>query len=104
MLYAAPMSRSRPQGARHHAEQERSAERGTYVDQLISQISQQTGISTAQAQQAVQMVVGFLKNQLPAPVASQLEGVLRGQGTGNMPGQGQQMMGNLGDMYGQTNP
>ena len=36
----------------------------------------------AVAKQAVEMVVGFLKDKLPAPVASQIEGVLSG---GEMP-------------------
>lgn len=73
------------------------------MDQLINQITQRTGISQAQAQQATQMVVGFLKNKLPAPVASQIDGVLSGQGMGGMPGQAQQQqgMGGLGDMFGQ---
>jgi hypothetical protein len=71
------------------------------VDQLINQITQRTGISQTQAQQATQMVVGYLKNQLPPQVSSQIDGVLGMQGKGGMTGQAQQMQGGLGDMFGQ---
>ena len=52
------------------------------MDELIKQVVKKVGISEAQAKQAVEMVVGFLKDKLPAPVASQIEGVLSG---GEMP-------------------
>ena len=74
------------------------------MDQLINQITQRTGISTTQAQQAVQMVAGFLKDKLPAPLASQVAGVLSGQGTGGIAGQAQQGLGSLGDTFGQGQP
>lgn len=54
------------------------------MDQLISQITQQVGISEDQARQTVQVVLGFLRNNLPGPVASQVEGLL--SGTGGTPG------------------
>ncbi len=91
-------------GAHRSAERSGSAEREpSQMDQLINQITQRTGISPTQAQQAVQMVVGFLKDKLPGPVASQLDGVMSGQGMGGMPGQAQQQqgMGGLGGMFGQ---
>ena len=52
------------------------------MEELIEQVAKKVGISDAQAKQAVEMVVGFLKDKLPAPVASQVEGVLSG---GEMP-------------------
>jgi|WetSurMetagenome_2_1015567.scaffolds.fasta_scaffold1056451_1 hypothetical protein len=48
------------------------------MNELIKQISQRTGISEDQAKQAVTMVVDFLKQHLPAPVAQQLDAVLSG--------------------------
>jgi uncharacterized protein (DUF2267 family) len=44
-------------------------------------VTQKAGISEGQAKQAVEAVLAFLKDKLPAPVASQIEGVLSGGGT-----------------------
>ena len=52
------------------------------MDELIKLVTQKAGISEAQAQQAVETVMGFLKDKLPAPIASQVEGLLGG---GEMP-------------------
>jgi len=52
------------------------------MDELIKLVTKKVGISEAQAKQAVETVLGFLKDKLPAPVASQIEGVLKG---GEMP-------------------
>jgi hypothetical protein len=70
------------------------------MNELINQITQRTGISQNQAQQAVQVVVGFLKQRLPAPVASQLGSFVSGQGTqgtgqGGVMGQAQQSFGKM---------
>ena len=59
------------------------------MDELIKQICQKTGISEAQAKQVVTQVLDFLKQRLPAPIASQVEGILKG---GSLP--------NLGDLGG----
>jgi len=50
------------------------------MDELIKLVSQKTGISTEQAKAAVETVVKFLKDKLPGPVGSQIEGVLGGKG------------------------
>jgi uncharacterized protein (DUF2267 family) len=52
------------------------------MDELIKLVTQKAGISEAQAQQAVETVMGFLKDKLPEPIASQVEGLLSG---GEMP-------------------
>ena len=71
------------------------------MDELVNQVCQQTGISQDQAQQAVQTVMGFLKDRLPAPIASQLDNVLGGQGgAGGIAGQAGQA---LGGMFGGGN-
>lgn len=48
------------------------------MDELVKIITEKTGINEDQARQAVTLVLDFLKKKLPAPIASQVEGVLRG--------------------------
>jgi uncharacterized protein (DUF2267 family) len=52
------------------------------MDELIKLVSSKTGISEAQAKQAVEMVVSFLKDKLPDPIANQLDAVLKGDTSG----------------------
>lgn len=54
------------------------------MDKLVAMISQKAGISEAQAEQAVTMVIGFLKERLPDPLADKLDDVLEGGGGGGM--------------------
>ncbi|HEX9027849.1 MAG TPA: hypothetical protein VF823_01665 [Anaerolineales bacterium] len=49
------------------------------MDQLVNLVSQKAGITQDQARAAVQTVLDFLKQKLPAPVASQIDGVVSGQ-------------------------
>ena len=67
------------------------------MDQLVQQVVERTGISQEQAQQAVQVVMGFLREKLPAPIASQVDGLLGAQQAGNV---ADQAMGALGGMFG----
>jgi uncharacterized protein (DUF2267 family) len=46
------------------------------MDELVKLVQQKTGLQEAQAKQAVATVVGFLRDKLPAPIASQLDAVL----------------------------
>jgi uncharacterized protein (DUF2267 family) len=48
------------------------------MDELIKLVSSRVGISETQAEEAVEMVLGFLKEKLPAPVAGQLDAALEG--------------------------
>jgi len=48
------------------------------MDELVKLVSKKTGISEAQAKQAVETVIGYLKGKLPAPIASQIDGILGG--------------------------
>ncbi len=76
------------------------------MEQLVNQITNQTGISEDQAQQAIQTVVGFLRGKLPEPIANQVEsalgitqgGVLGGQGLGGVTDQVGDTLGNLGNV------
>lgn len=53
-------------------------EMGVKMDELIKQVMKKAGISEKQAQQAIETTLGFVKDKLPAPVASQVEAVLTG--------------------------
>ena len=52
------------------------------MDELVKLVAQKTGISEAQAKTAVTTVLDFLKQRLPAPIASQVDSVLSGQAGG----------------------
>jgi len=52
------------------------------MDQLVKLVAQKTGLSEDMSRQAVQVVIGYLKDKLPAPVAAQIDGVLGGAGGG----------------------
>jgi uncharacterized protein (DUF2267 family) len=56
------------------------------MDEVIKLVVEKTGISEEQARQAVETVVGFLKDKLPAPIAAQVDSVLEGGGLGNVLG------------------
>jgi hypothetical protein len=65
--------------------------------QLIEQITQRVGIPADKAQAAVETVVGFLKQRLPGPVASQLDNAVSGEeSSGGVAGAAK----NLGGMFG----
>ena len=46
------------------------------MKELIKVIVQKTGISEENAQQAVQVTLGFLKTKMPTPIAAQLDSFL----------------------------
>lgn len=50
------------------------------MEELIKQVVSKTGISEEQARTAVTTVLGFVKDRLPAPIASQVDNALSGQG------------------------
>ena len=51
------------------------------MKELINIIVQKTGISEENAQKAVQVMLGFLKTKLPAPLAGQLDSFLSARTT-----------------------
>jgi hypothetical protein len=51
------------------------------MEELYALVAKKTGLPKEQAKLAVDTVVVFLKNNLPAPVAAQVEAVLAGKGT-----------------------
>jgi hypothetical protein len=67
------------------------------MEELISRVTQKTGISDQQAKGAVDTVIGYLKEKLPAPIAGQVDGILSGGGkTGGLG----DVMGGMGGMLG----
>jgi nucleoid DNA-binding protein len=60
------------------------------MNELVQQVSQRTGLSEDKAQETVNTVVSYLKQKLPAPVASQIDSALEGGGIG----------GTLGSVFG----
>lgn len=64
---------------------------------LVQLIQEKAGISEAQAQSALDTVVGFLKERLPEPIAGQLDAVLGGSVDPNQLGS---MLGALGGLFG----
>ena len=52
------------------------------MDELIKQVVSKTGISEDQARTAVTTVLGFVKDKLPAPIASQIDTAITGEGGG----------------------
>lgn len=65
------------------------------MDELIKLVSERAGISPEQAKVAVTTVAGFLKDRLPAPLASQVDAYLAGSG-GQAPDLGQALGGLFG--------
>lgn len=76
------------------------------MDELIKQVTEKTGISEAQARSAVETVVGFLKDRLPAPIAGQLDGIMggviggAGGAVGGLADKAGDVLGGLGGMLG----
>jgi len=68
------------------------------MDQLIQSVSEKAGITSEQAKAAVQHVIAFVKEKLPAGVGSHLDGLMSGEG-GGMPGLGD-IAGKLGGLFG----
>jgi hypothetical protein len=50
------------------------------MDELVNLVSQKVNIPPEQARVAVNTVLDFLKQKLPAPIAAQLDGVLTNPG------------------------
>jgi len=48
------------------------------MDELVKLVTKKTGLPEVQARQAVEIVVNYLKGKLPAPIASQIDGILGG--------------------------
>lgn len=56
---------------------------GDTMDELVKLVVQKTGLPEATAKTAVETVIGYLKKKLPAPIAGQIDAVLKGGGLGD---------------------
>ena len=65
------------------------------MDELVKLVADKVGISEAQAKQAVETVLGFLKDNLPKPIADQVEAALEGDLSGL-----EDLIGGLGGLFG----
>jgi hypothetical protein len=65
------------------------------MDELVRMVSERTGISEDSARSAVQVVVGFLKDRLPAPITGQIDAVIGGSGAGDAAGGIAKGLGNI---------
>lgn len=54
------------------------------MEELVTLVSNKTGLGKDQAAMAVKTVLDFLKAKLPAPVASQIDAVLANKGVMGM--------------------
>ena len=72
------------------------------MDELVRQVAERTGISEEQARGAVETVVGFLKDRLPAPIAGQLDAVV-GNNEDNNEGEVTDLTSGLGGIFGGNN-
>ena len=76
------------------------------MNELIKQVSERTGISEDKARTAVETVVGFLKERLPAPIAGQVDNVLNssagaiGSAGDSLADKAGDALGGLGGMFG----
>lgn len=53
------------------------------MDELIKKVTDKIGVTPEQAKAAIETVLGFVKDKLPAPIASQVDGLLKGGGNGD---------------------
>ncbi len=65
------------------------------MDEVVKLVADKVGISEAQAKQAVETVVGYLKQQLPEPMAKQVDAAIKGDLSGL-----EGLAGGLGGMFG----
>jgi uncharacterized protein (DUF2267 family) len=49
------------------------------MDELVALVQEKTGLPEAKAKQAVTVVIDFLKDRLPGPIASQVDAALKNE-------------------------
>lgn len=65
------------------------------MEELIKLVAKKVNIPEDQAKQAVETVIKFLKDKLPAPIGGQIDGILGGKGAGDIAGQAGDLLGGL---------
>jgi hypothetical protein len=54
------------------------------MDELVKLVSQKTDLSEEKSRQAVEIVLEYLKKQLPEPIAGQLDSLVEGKGASGL--------------------
>lgn len=54
------------------------------MDELVKLVTEKAGISEDQANKAIEAVLGFVKEKLPAPLAGQIDGLVGGKSAGGL--------------------
>jgi len=66
------------------------------MEELVKLVSEKTGLSEEMSRMAVEVVLNYLKEKLPAPIAGQVDNVLSGAGLGDV----EDLAQGLGSMFG----
>jgi uncharacterized protein (DUF2267 family) len=72
------------------------------MEELIKQVSERSGISEAQARKAVDTVMNYMRDKLPASVSGTIDSALGGGANvaGNVADTAQNVLGGIGGMFG----
>jgi hypothetical protein len=70
------------------------------MDKLLALVQEKAGISADQAKKAIDAVMDFMKDKLPAPIASQIEKFMGGDGDEGGDDEGGGMLGGITDKLG----
>lgn len=68
------------------------------MEELVKRVSERTGLSEDKAKTAIDTVVGFLKERLPAPIAGHVDTALTHAG-GTVVDKASDLIGNIGGMF-----
>ncbi len=69
------------------------------MEELVQRVSEKTGLSPEKAKTAIDTVVGFLKERLPAPIAGQVDNALA-QAGGTIVDKASDLIGGIGGLFG----
>jgi len=69
------------------------------MEELVQKVSERTGLSPEKAKTAIDTVVGFLKERLPAPIAGQVDNALA-QAGGTIVDKASDLIGGIGGLFG----
>ncbi|HEX8636341.1 MAG TPA: hypothetical protein VF703_19625 [Pyrinomonadaceae bacterium] len=72
------------------------------MEELIRQVTERTGITEAQARTAIDTVMGYMRDKLPASVSGMIDGAVGGGAgvAGGMADTAQNMLGGIGGIFG----
>ena len=72
------------------------------MEELIKQVSERSGISEAQARKAVETVMNYMRDKLPASVSGTIDSALGGGANvaGGVADTAQNVLGGIGGMFG----